>query len=264
MARFGRRTAGLLVAAALVLSGAAGAEETEDSAEGGDDEDPTKTVVLNLRYEHRELLEGGSRDLVLLRRDAAIRGGAHRPLGHRFALLRFDLPVGWVEARGQSASGLGDLYAQALHVHPFSRKFALASGSGVLLPTAGDDLLGAGKWQVAPLVVPIWNLTRPRGMFFCKVQDYFSVAGKDHRPDIHALAVTPTMLWRFHPSKWLLADSEAVVDWRGDRTAYRSGLLFGTALGPRRGAWIKLEVPWGEHRIGDWTAKTSFTWRGRH
>jgi len=252
----------LLLAVLIGWSGAAYAQGTEQPAAAGEDEDPTKTVVFNLRYQHSELLNGGAADLLLLRRDVAIVGG-NRPPGHKVALLRFDLPVGTVEAGGQRQSGLGDLYAQAIHVHPFSRRFSLGAGTGAFLPTASHELLGAGKWQIAPLAVPIWFLTRPRGMFFCKVQDQFSVAGDDDRPDIHHLLVTPTLLWRLRPLIWLLFDSEAQIDWRRDRTSYKSGVLFGTSFGHGRGGWIKLEVPWGENRLGDWTVKASFALRDR-
>jgi hypothetical protein len=52
------------------------------------------------------------------------------------------------------------------------------------------------------------------------------------------------------------------VDWqRDDELSLRSGLQFFRVLGGQRGAWIKVEVPWGEHRRGEWTVRTSIAWR---
>lgn len=259
----GRLAAGLLLAALAGWSGAARAQESKPAVAETQDQDPTKTVAFNLRYEHRELPRDASADLIFFRRDAATAGGKLRGPGHKVAIFRFDLPMGWVEAGGQRQSGLSDLYAQAMHVHPIRQRFSLGAGSGVFLPTATENLLGTGKWQVAPLVLPLWTLTQPRGLFFCKVQENFSVAGDEDRRDVNVLAVTPTLIWQRRPKLWLLADSEAAVDWERDTTSYKSGLLVWTTLGGGRGVWFKVEVPWGEHRLGDWTLKASIAWRGR-
>ena len=74
------------------------------------------------------------------------------------------------------------------------RRLAVGSGLAFQFPTATDDLLGSGKWQVAPTVIPVWMLRRPQGLFFTKVQNYVSVAGDDDRRDINYLTVAPTWI----------------------------------------------------------------------
>jgi len=55
-----------------------------------------------------------------------------------------------------------------------------------------------------------------------------------------------------------------VKDWERDgELRWKSGLLFASRLGARRAYWVKLEVPWGEYRLGEWTLRTSIAWRNR-
>ena len=225
-----------------------------------DDVDPTKLVFFNLRLQHEELGDGNAIDLVLLRRDAAIR---RRRSGAKFALLRFDVPVGRAHLGGENIDGLGDIYAQAINVRPINPRFSLATGLAFQLPTATEDLLGSGKWQVAPTVVPIWRL--PQGaMFFTRLQDFVSFAGDDDRRDVHYLLVNPVYVRLLRSRRFFLIDTEGIADWeRGGTIFWKSGLLVGTALRHRRAVWVKLEVPWGEHRRGEWSLRASIAFRGR-
>jgi hypothetical protein len=232
-------------------------ESGEVSAE---DEDPRSVVAFNIRLQHIELGDGNALDLVLFRRDAAIRRPKRPDV--RFATLRMDLPVGQARIAGQEATGLGDLYFQALNFRDFSRRFTLGSGLAFQLPTATDDLLGTSKWQVAPTLFPLRTLPAMHGLFFTRMQDFVSVAGDDDRRDIHYLEVAPTLFKRLGRRSAFLVDTTALADWqRNGEVSMRSGLQFFRALGGRRAAWIKVEVPWGEHRRGEWTVRASIAWR---
>jgi hypothetical protein len=239
---------------------AADPEAAADDADAVDDEDPRALVIFNVRLQHVELGDGNSIDLVLLRRDAAIRR-PHRP-GVRVATLRWDLPVGRAHLGGENFDGLGDLYFQALNFRDLSRRFTLGSGLAFKFPTATEDPLGAGKWQVAPSLFPVRPMPAKRALFFTKIQDFLSVAGDDDRRDIHQLVITPTLVKTFQGRWAVLIDAEAVIDWElHGETSWKSGLLFATRLGEHRAAWAKVEVPWGEHRIGEWTVRVSHAWR---
>jgi hypothetical protein len=254
-----------VLVAILLVAGSAlpvRAEEATSPQETAEDEDPTKTVLFNVRLEHRELLDGDSAQVLTLRRDWAIPPARQARPHHKYALLRFDLPFAQIDRAGVTESGLGDLYFQALHVHPIHRGFALASGTGLLLPTASEDSLGTGKWVIAPAVVPIWFLPKIRGLALVKIQDYVSVAGDEARADIHAMTVTPTLLRSLGQRGFMLLDTESRTDWRDDgRTSWRSGVQMGRVINPGWGFWVKVEVPWGEHRMGDWTLRTSLVRR---
>lgn len=230
--------------------------------ETAQDEDPTRTVLFNARLEYRDLLDGASAQILTLRRDVAIPPARKARPHHKYALLRFDLPLVRVDRGGVVEDGLGDLYFQALHVHPYKPGFALASGAGLVMPTASADSLGTGKLVLAPAVVPVWFLARIRGLAYVKVQDFFSIAGDETRPDVHVLAVTPTLTRRLGQRGFMTLDSESRTNWREDgRTSWMSGVLMGRTLSPRWGFWAKVEVPWGEHRTSDWTLRTSLVRR---
>jgi hypothetical protein len=246
-------------AGSLSRAGAQVADENDVA-----DEDPRSLVIFNLRLQHVELEDGNSLDLMLLRRDAAIRRPRSWRPGVRLATLRWDLPVGRAHLGGEEFTGLGDLYFQALNVRTPSRKFSLASGLGFQLPTATEDQLGSGKWQVAPTLFPIWTLPAVEGIFFIRAQNFVSVAGDEDRRDVNYLTLTPTLVHRLDARRALLFDTEVVTDWERDgELRWKSGLLFASRLGARRAWWVKLEVPWGEHRFGEWTVRTSVAWRDR-
>jgi hypothetical protein len=236
------------------------AMDTRAEDEAAADEDPRSIVFFNLRLQHIELGNGNSIDLALLRHDAAIRRPG-RP-NVRFATLRWDLPVGQTRFNGEEAAGLGDLYFQALNFRDLARGFSLGSGLAFQLPTATDDLLGAGKWQVAPSLFPLVTMRARRALFFTRMQDFISVAGDDDRRDIHYLTVAPTFFKLIGARRAVLFDTEAIADWeRNGELSWKSGILFATRLSGRRAVWVKAEVPWGEHRRGEWTVRASIAWR---
>lgn len=248
-----------LLVAVLAAGTALRAEERAVAADedaGGVEGDPTRPIVFSLREDYSDLGNGAWVNQFTVRKDQMTP--RHAGLGRR-VILRFDLPFVTVHAGGEEHSGLGDLYAQALFARPFGRSFVLATGSGMFLPTASQDSLGTGKWSVAPVVLPFWSLPDRKGFFFVKLQDIVSFAGDEDRADVHALLTTPTLCWRFSRRSWVLVDTEAQTDWEHDaRTSYRSGVQIGRAFKHKIGAWIKPEIPWGPHQLGDWTVKLTF------
>jgi hypothetical protein len=239
-------------------SPAAGTQVAEE--ESVEDEDPRSIVLFNMRLQHVELGDSNSIDLVLFRSDLAVKQ-PRRP-GVDLATLRFDLPVGTAHLQGEEVTGLGDLYFQAINFRNLSRRFSLGSGLAFQLPTATEDQLGAGKWQVAPTLFPLRKLPARRALFFTRIQDFVSVAGDDDRRDVHYLTITPTLIKLLDRKRAVLLDTEAVVDWERDgELSWKSGFLVATRIGQRRAAWVKVEVPWGEHRRGEWTVRASLAWR---
>jgi hypothetical protein len=251
-----RAVAWLLVLLSTVTVAAAQEQAETDS-------DPTRPVFLSLRPEFYRISEDVDRFSLIARYDR----GLFREkgfLGARSGLiLRFELPVfSHADTASDSASGLGDAYGQFLLVPHASRKFLWIAGSGFLLPTATDPLLGAGKWVAAPLVVPLWRL--PRGLFLVKVQNFTSFAGDSDRRDINHLLITPIYIRTVGRNFWILLDTETKTNWEDDgRTGVKSGLQFGRRAGRAYGFWIKPEVWWGPNRDGDWNLKIGLLWYQR-
>ena len=250
----------LAAAVFLVLPGTIRGQSPEptpspEQAEAGADDDPTRAVFFSVREEFRNLRGGAWNNRVVLRKDTVVLKGK-RGGGRTGYLLRTDVPITTTHLGSATHNGLGDIYAQALYVPYLSRKFALVTGSAVVLPTATHKSLGQGKWQLAPLLVPLWFLPKKKGFFQLKIQDYISIAGVGDRPDVHSLFVTPTL--NYLPARrWLVqVDGETRTNWKNDnRTDFRIGFGAGKVLTPKLFLGAKCEIPMGATRPGDWTLK---------
>ena len=252
-----------LGAFSLLVDAGARAQATRDTgpaaqaAEPGQDTDPTKPVLFSLRDEYYNLQGGNWINAFIFRKDEIFLKESKFPGQARGLLVRMELPVTTSHLGGDTNIGLGDGYLQALLIPRLGGPFLLGIGTGLVLPTATDRSLGTGKWTIAPLVAPVWFLPN-QGYALVKVQEFESFAGPSSRPDISYLLITPTVLWRVSPRNWVLVDSESRTSWTQDVTSYRSGILFGRMFSSRAGVSLKAEVPWGNHRLGDWTLKAVF------
>ena len=238
---------------ALAQTPQAGSQPQEPEA--GVEDNPTRAVFFSVREEYRNLIDGAWNNRIVLRKDAVVlkgkRGGG--PTGY---LLRTDVPITTTHLGSETHTGLGDIYGQALYIPYLSRKFAFVTGAGIVLPTATHKTLGEGKWQVAPLAVPVWFLAQKKGYFQVKFQDFISVAGVGDRPDVHMLLITPAL--NYIPARrWLVnTDFESRTNWKNDnRTDFRVGFGAGRVMTRRLFLGIKCEVPIGPTRPGDWTLK---------
>jgi hypothetical protein len=225
--------------------------------EAGVDDNPTRAVFFSVREEFRNLTNGAWNNRLVLRRDKVVLKGK-RAAGRTGFILRTDVPITTTHLGTETHTGLGDIYGQALYIPYLSRKFAFVTGSGLVLPTATHKTLGQGKWQVAPLAVPVWFLPRARGYFYVKIQDYISVAGVGDRPDVNVLFINPTL--NYIPARrWLVqAEVESRTNWKNrNRTDFRVGFGAGKVMSRRFFLGIKCEVPIGPTRLGDWTIKVT-------
>jgi hypothetical protein len=236
---------------------ASSAAASTDAAEPGQDTDPTKPVLFSLRDEHYNLQGGNWINAFIFRKDELLLKDTAFPGQARGLLLRAELPVTTSHLGGDKTTGLGDSYVQGIILPRLGGPFMLAFGTGLLIPTATDRQLGTGKWTITPIVAPVWFLPR-QGYAFVKFQEFESFAGPSSRPDISYLLITPTVLWRVSQRNWVLVDGESRTSWTQGFTSYRSGLQVGTMLNTRSGLSLKAEVPWGNHRLGDWTLKAVF------
>ena len=223
--------------------------------EAGVDDNPTRAVFWSLREEYRDLANGGWNNRIVVRKDKVVLRG-RRGVGRNGFLLRTDVPITTTHLGTETHTGLGDIYGQVLLIPYLTRKFGFVTGSGVVLPTATHRTLGLGKWQVAPLAVPVWFLAKRKGYFFVKFQEFISVAGAGSRPGVHALFIQPNLT--FIPAKrWAVQlDAESRTNWRNaDRTDFRVGFGAGKVMTHRWFLGIKCEIPIGPTRTGDLTLK---------
>lgn len=262
--RFGGIVLCAAVIAAAVPCAARGqtpSQELEQEAIESDS-DPTRPVFFSLRPEFYSVNDGVEQRTFILRYDTLALGTRRILRGSPGVILRFEVPLVGADVRGEPGFGLGDAYAQFFVVPYVKGRFIWAVGSGFVIPTATDDLTGGGKWVLAPVVAPLWRLSR--GLFFIKFQNYVSVAGKATRPDLNYLLVTPTFIHVVHRDWWILADSETRTKWTDDgRTGVKSGLQLGRRIAQGVGLWMKPELWWGPNRDGEWNLKFGLVWYQR-
>jgi len=251
-------------AAAFIIARPVAAQEKADTTrlpqaleEIGQDTDPTKPVLFSLRDEFLMLKNNSSLNSFIFRFDRLILETLEVPGPVRGVITRFDIPVVTYSGSSTTETGLGNIYMQALVAPRIMGNFALAAGTGLVLPTETSPLLGLGKWIASPAIVPVWFFPR-KGLAFIKFQDWFSFAGQANRPSVHYLTVTGQILRRISRTWWAALDTETNTNWLKDgNTWYKSGLLLGKMFSPRIGIWLKGEIPYGQYRLGDWIIKGS-------
>jgi hypothetical protein len=244
----------ILLSMPMVSPGAI-ATEAKNEEDNIGDVDPTKPIIFNVRDEFYKLNGDDWRNVLILRTDIIKLGGL------RNLLLRFDVPFVSSDLGQGTDHGLGDIYGQALLIPYGSEKFFFMVGSGLTAPSATENSLGTGKWQVAPLAIPVWKFKDPKALIFIKTQDYISFAGQSDRADVHYMTVQPFAAVKLSDKWWAGADSEVKVNWeRDNQKSYKSGVILLRMWTKSFGTWVKPEIPWGPNREGDWNLKASFFW----
>ncbi len=100
------------------------------------------------------------------------------------------------------------------------RRASLSVGVGavVVFPTASDDRLGQGKYQIGPSVSLI-SQTANGWQIGVIVQDQISFAGDPDRPDVHQFGVQPIL--NYVTGKWYFGagDFTSTFDWENGGAA---------------------------------------------
>jgi hypothetical protein len=118
-----------------------------------------------------------------------LRGLVPSDLGGLPQLVRFTLPVATApEFPEGSVTGLGDLTLMNIFVFP-GKEVSLGVGPLVVLPTATDESLGAGKWQAG--VVGLAIAPQDWGLLGGLVTYQTSFAGQSEREDVSSATVQP-------------------------------------------------------------------------
>jgi hypothetical protein len=119
-----------------------------------------------------------------------------------------------VTARGASQAGLGDV-TQSLFFSPKKvGKLIWGAGPVVLVPTATDDALGAGKWGGGPTAVA---LTQMGGLTLGMLGNHiWSFAGSDSRQDVSATFIQPFAAYATKKATTYSLNLEATYDWKRD------------------------------------------------
>jgi hypothetical protein len=153
-------------------------------------------------------------------------------------LLRYEGKLQVVSSPTGQVSGFGDAELTAIGMLAASRRFVGVVIGGVILDSASQPPLGAGKTQLvfgggAALKPLRWWLP------YLLVQEQLSVAGDAARPDINQLAVRLGNI-AFGPGySWLKLDLDTLVDFENSKGAFFGRLEAGRLLVGRVGLFMR-------------------------
>ncbi|WP_018901695.1 hypothetical protein [Rhizobium sp. 2MFCol3.1] len=176
-----------LIVTALVL--AAGAAFAQEHQEVNDANNPlTPKVTLNLHdYYIPSFIDtpGNPHSNQFL-----LRGLIPSDMFGLPELFRFTLPIATApDIPSGYVTGLGDLTLMDIFILPKHGDVTLGAGPLVVLPTATDTSLGAGKWQVGAAGVVV--APQDWGLLGGLLTYQTSFAGVSDRPDVSLLTLQP-------------------------------------------------------------------------
>ena len=178
--------------------------------------------------------------------------------------LGVEVPLLASDVSGADEFGLSDIVIKSSWIPYATKTMGLALGVDLTMPTATKDVLGSGKWQLAPSLTVAFFL--PHNIIFAPAYKHgFSFAGEDDRADIHTGTLDFYLVWKFDQNRqWLTLDPTFLFDYKNDR--YESAtvrLNYGRVLGKVGEAvlsgFIKPGVGIGHDRPNDWSIEAGLS-----
>ncbi len=119
--------------------------------------------------------------------------------------LRMEVPLANTNTSGENVFGLSDINFRFIHTKPIHEQLYWGYGGLLVLPTATDKSLGAGKWQLRPQVGMIYfmgNKDDVKGTIMLGAEYRFSFAGSSSRQKINVAAISPNI--DYWAKKWYI------------------------------------------------------------
>jgi hypothetical protein len=137
---------------------------------------------------------------------------------HYPQLMRLTVPVFVTTPRPNRKRGYGDLVVSDELIVMRSAAMSLGVGGIVVLPTASDDLLGQGKYQLGPSV-SVMSQPNEHWQIGILMQDQISVAGDSDRDNVHQLSLQPILNYIYGKYYLGVGDFEFTFDWEDGASA---------------------------------------------
>jgi hypothetical protein len=175
------------------------------------------TNDLRAYYEYQDLANGGQGHVGTLEGRTPLFDGKLQ-VRVRVPFKSLDFDVGGLNI---SESGLGDINARLLTVPYLNPKngLALATGLEMFFPTAGDNVLGEGKFSLGPQIfgVKFAPFGIKGSLIAPAVQQVFSIAGDSARTDVNRTQFDLFILKQSSDKKrYILLDPQYVIDWENE------------------------------------------------
>lgn len=137
---------------------------------------------------------------------------------------RFDMPIVHSDSissdnpSGDDEIGSGDVLSQFLLISPHQGNWKYGFGMRLLWPTASQDQMGSGKYQMAPgFGINYYPDRWSDGSFLgIRFQEFFDYAGDDNRSDIHQTSIKPGFSYNLQNNWFVSSFPDIRINWEQD------------------------------------------------
>ncbi|MBQ7909034.1 MAG: transporter [Elusimicrobiaceae bacterium] len=164
--------------------------------------------------------------------------------------MGIELPFSRWQSAQDSIKGLGDISLSAQAVQT-GNKIDFGFKMETILPTATDDVLGTGKWQISPSFFAVYPVNKS---FFAALgyKHYYSLTGEHNRDDINYGRIRLLLTYMDPDLWWLTIDPQYYIDYKNTGKAE---LFLETELGVMVNQGTSLYIKPGFHLGGNWQSK---------
>lgn len=226
MTRF-RRLAGALAGSLLLSATAAAAQDGGDDALAQANNPLANSTALNFQNSYIGSITDSDRDA----NTTYLRFAKPFKLGNSTWLSRTTLPVSNVPVGPTDDEfGIGDLNAFAAYLFDTGKPgISFGIGPQVVLPTASDDALGAGKWQLG-LANVLFDASSKVFQWGYLLTWQASVAGDDDRADVSFGAFQPFAILQLGDGWYARSTGIWTYDFETDNYAIPIGMGIGKVI----------------------------------
>ncbi len=149
---------------------------------------------ISPRFDRQNLKNDQYFNSYILRSIATIGGSYH---------FRLDVPLANSNTSGSDVFGLSDISLKFSHaVVSHNKQLYFGYSIQSVFPSATNESLGGGKWQLRPGVGFMYFRDKLAGTYSFAVEYRFSFAGSSQASNVRALAISPNVDWWF--KRWYI------------------------------------------------------------
>ena len=194
--------------------------------------------------------------------DFLIRGATVLPKGKPLPMpqiIRLTVPVSTrPDFKGGTTTGLGDLNIFDILLLGQKSGATLGAGPLITMPTASEDALGTGKWQIGVAGTAVH--VAASGVLAALLQWQTSFAGDGNREDVSSLTFQPLLIHNLQKGLYLRSTGVWSFDTRSSRYYIPLGIGLGKVVKPSAKTFNAFVEPqWTVAHDGDgWPKFTLF------
>jgi hypothetical protein len=178
--------------------------------------------------------------------------------------IRFTVPVVATDVLGDGNFGLGDIGVKWNWVADLNAKTALLFSTELIAPTASKNVLGTGKWVLAPAVTYAFFVNKNIIVAPAYIHN-FSIAGDGNRENVHRGDFDLYVVYTSDDkSWWLTSDLTLSLNYQNGKLPASWEVQYGLNLAKLPGggalnAYIKPGIGIGGDRFYDWNLEVGIS-----